>query len=218
MLNEQVSFSCDGFAANSLTSQSSIPPTVSTSNLCSLAADLAVNQILRVALPLGAPALDACVELCGFTNRCVTSRLARNANCPVDHARWNVVSVQKSLTSATLGELSEVAAVNPNSSLVTFTIDGFNWIESGACQCASPKVVRRFAPTQRKHVGRCSQCQRPVLAQPIFTHRAVTSERLGDALQQPLGELGVAKARGVLVSNGGLSVLFREPNNQFLTS
>jgi len=190
------------------------PPTVSVSSLCSLAADLAVNQILRVALPLGAPVFDTSIEFCGFTNRCVTSQLARNANCPVDHEQWRVLEVEKPLARTTLHELAKVVALNSDSSPITFALDGFNWIESGVCQCAAPKAVRGFVPAARKRVGRCSKCHWPILAQPIFTHREVTSVLLGDALQQPLAKLGAAKARCVLVSNGNQSVLFREPNAQ----
>ncbi len=197
-----------------MTAQPSIPPTVSTSNLCSLAADLAVNQILRLALRLGEPVFDTTIEFCGFTNRSVTSRLTRNANCPIDHAKWSLAALEKPLAKTTPGELAKVVGLGVNTGPVTFTVDGFGWVESGVCQCDSPKVVRRFVPAGRKQVGLCPKCRQPILAQPIFTHRNVAAALLGKALEMPLDELGAAKARCVLVGNDAESVLFREPDTQ----
>jgi hypothetical protein len=199
-------------------SQLSSPPTISTSNLCSLGTDLAGNQILRVALQLGQPVLDTSIEFCGFTNRCMTTRLARSTNCPVGHGRWSVVPVEKPLAKTTLAELSKEAALCAGSSTLTFVVDGFNWIESGACPCAPTTPVCRFVAVERMRFGRCSKCRQPILLQPLYTHRAVTSALLGDAIKRPLGKLGAARARCLLVSNGDQSVLFREPNAQFFAS
>ena len=199
-------------------SQLSSPPTISTSNLCSLGADLAGNQILRVALQLGQPVLDTSIEFCGFTNRCMTTQLARSANCPVDHGHWTVVPVEQPLAKTTLAELSKEAALCTDSTQLTFAVDGFSWVESGACSCASSKPVCRFVAVGRMRISRCSKCRQPILPQPLHTHRAVTSALLGDAIKRPLGKLGAARVRCLLVSNGDQSVLFREPNPQFLAS
>jgi hypothetical protein len=193
-----------------MTAQLSIP-TASTSNLCALAADLAVNQILRVALQLGEPVLDTSIEFCGFTNRCITTPLARNANCPVDHAKCSVVATKGPLVGIALGELATMAGLNPNDSSISFTVEGFNWVKTGICQCGSPKVVRRFVPAGRKQMGRCSKCRSSILAQPIFTHGAVAAAELGDAMEKPLAKLGATNVRCVLVRNGDYSILFREP-------
>jgi hypothetical protein len=191
---------------------------VSTSNLCSLDADLAVNQILRVALRLGEPVLDTNILFSGFTNRCVTSRLTRHANCPVDHAGYKPATTTKPLAETSPAELLNLAALSAEAGPVSFTVDGFNWMESGVCLCPTPKPVRRFVPIGRKQAGRCAKCKSPILPQPLYAHRNVAAALLGAALKKRLGTLGAAQARSVLVSNGDSSTLFRDPNHQLLHS
>ena len=57
-LNAQTSFACDGGAALDSVARVESPPTRSPSSLCSLAADIAVLQLLHFALGLGNNTLD----------------------------------------------------------------------------------------------------------------------------------------------------------------
>ncbi len=213
MLNDQVRFSCDGSGAALV--QGALP-TMSVSSLCSLAADLAVNQVLRVALALGESVLDTCLEYCGYTNRSVSSRLVRNARCPAEHARWRIAPEIKFLSACSPADLSRVAGFDPASASTAFAVEGFNWVESGMCRCALPQAVRCFVPEARQRAGRCSQCRSSIRVQPIFEHQVVSAALLGAAAGQPLANLGAAAARCVWLSNGDESVLFRAPHDQRL--
>lgn len=218
MLNDQTRFSCEGFDAPQPVPGPAGPPTMSFSGLCSLSGDLGLNQILRVVLGLGTSVLDTSVEYCGFTNRAISTRIVRNANCPVDHCRCALMSTNKSLPRTSLAELSQTAALAADAGLVTFTVDGHDWIESGACHCPARSVVRRFAPIGHRRAGRCPKCRAPILAQPFSTHRTVAATLLNGALEEPLEKLGVTAVSCVLVSNGNQAVMFRESNAQPLAS
>jgi len=184
--------------------------TMSASSLCSLAADLASNQILRFALNLGAPVADTQLEFCGFTNRTTISRLARNTNCRLEHRRYSLAEVQRPLETMSPSELAQTAFPDTHG-LFAFTVDGYEWVESGVCQCASQRSVQRFFLHGFRRWGRCPKCRMPIQAQPLHAHRTVAASLLGGANDRPLNELGVAQVRCVLVSRGEDAVLFRNP-------
>ena len=184
---------------------------MSVSCLCSLAADLASNQLLRHALRLGEPVADTSLEYCGYTNRTVTSRLALTASCPCDHRRGVLVPAPKSLREVSLAELATAAGFNRDAGVVTFTLDGCDWARLGECRCPVPSAVERFIPAKQSHAGRCAKCRAPIRVSPFFRHHAVSAWTLGTAMDAPLATLGAGAVSSVLGDDGNRLVLFREP-------
>src|SRR5262245_14432168 len=153
-------------------------PTMSHSALCALAADLVINQILRFALKLGEPVEDTLLEYCGYTNRMVTSKLVRNPQCPIDHSRVDLATAPRHLAQCSFAELATAANVQPSDASLSFTVDGFVWIEKAVCQCSEPRPMCRFISTSLKAIGRCKKCRAPMQVQPFYSHRAVPSRLL----------------------------------------
>ena len=210
-LTRQTQFPCDGSGESA--PQASEPPTVSVSGLCSLAADLALNQILRLALKLGAPVTDAMLEFCGHTNRAITSPLARNANCPCDHRRFGLLTAPKPLREASLAELAAAAGFRGAVGVATFALEGREWARLGQCQCPVPHSVDRFIPAGQPHAGRCAKCRAAIHVPPFFRHRTVSAWTLGQAMVAALDALGAGPVRCVLADNGHDAVLFRNPTS-----
>jgi molybdopterin/thiamine biosynthesis adenylyltransferase len=82
-------FSCEGrFDANPVAERLT-QPTRSPSFLCSLAADLALQQILRFTLKLGQDVADTMLEFSGYRNATVTSALQARSRCPAEHVTYD---------------------------------------------------------------------------------------------------------------------------------
>ncbi len=93
-------------------------PTVSVASLCSLASNLASNQLLRHVLQLGTPVADTSLEYCGYTNRTVTSPLTLSQNCPCDHRRGVLLPSPKLLREVSLAELAAAAGFSRETGVV----------------------------------------------------------------------------------------------------
>lgn len=212
-MSQQTQFSCEGFLDGKTDLHLGELPTVSVGSICSLAADLALNQILRFVLKLGEPVENSLAEYCGFTNRIVTSRLVQNPDCHCEHSRYSIASSLKPLAASTLCDLANAAGIPAYSAALAFTVDGYDWIEAGTCKCPEPSPVHRFvARATRKNLG-CAKCRAPIKTTPFFTQRSVAAHSLGPALNQPLDMLGVASTHCVLVSTSDNAVLIRRPAN-----
>jgi molybdopterin/thiamine biosynthesis adenylyltransferase len=206
-LNRETTFSCEGRANGRAAGRTVPPPTLSVSFLCSLAADLALTQLLRFALRLGAPLQDAVLEHCGYTHRTVLSPLKRNADCPCDHAGWERASAPRPLADCTARELARLAGLDGGAGAggISLAVDDMPFVEWGACAaCGQGQRVGRFGPA-----GRCADCGGPVEAQPFYTHRAAPAALLRPVLDRPLRELGAAAARAAVVRGAGRAVLVR---------
>jgi hypothetical protein len=207
LLSQQIQFPCDGSASGDR--RVSEQPTRSVPSLCALAADLALNQILRQVLGLGAAVADTALEFCGLTNRSVTSPLKRHADCPCDHRRFRFVAPLDRLSQMSPAALAGAAGFREGASLVAFALDGFVWVRLGTCACPAPRVVNRFIPAAQPQAGTCADCRSPIRVAPFFRERAVSSWTLGSLAEQPFENLGAVALRYAVVDDGKQAVVFR---------
>ena len=214
MLDHEIRFNCDTGVSAQGEVRVATQATRSFSYLCSMAADLSVNLILRFVLGLGEPAEDTIVEYCGFTSEIVTSSLEFNPNCRCDHCRYTVVHARSSLPQCSLRELARTHAGALQPDALEFTVGESLWFEQGMCSCPALKSVRRFMRQDRTGAIRCPQCGESVSASPFHTHRTVTAALLDAALDLPLRQLGAKTARYVLVRSASEAVLVRGPQNE----
>jgi molybdopterin/thiamine biosynthesis adenylyltransferase len=210
-LANQVHYSCEAGPSAHSTLRVTSPPTRSTSNLCALAADLGLNQAMRLVLGLGEPVGDTIMEYCGFTNRILTSSLARNPACRCDHTRYEVVPAPLPIRGYSFARLVDEFMPPHGDANLTVTVGGAEWIECGLCRCAEPAAVRRFISKGRGTAGRCPRCQTVIHAQPLNSHEAVTAAMLGEAVTVPLSMLGVRKSPWALLRRAETATLIRDP-------
>jgi molybdopterin/thiamine biosynthesis adenylyltransferase len=206
-LNRETTFSCAGRVNGVAVGRTVTPPTRSVSFLCSLAADLALTQLFRFVMKLGAPLLDSVLEHCGYTHRAVLSCLKRNPDCPCDHTAWERAGAPWPLADCTPRELARAAGLDEEGDTagVSLAVDALPFVERGACGlCGKEQEVGRFGAA-----GRCPACGGPVEAQPFYTHRALPAALLRPALDKRLRELGAAEARSAVVRGAGRAVLVR---------
>ncbi len=202
-LNGETTFSCEGRADGGV-GRTVTAPTRSVSFLCSLAADLALTQLLRLALGLGVPPGDAVLEYCGYTHRTALSPLRRNADCPCDHTAWERAAAPRPLADCTPRELVGAAGLEEGEEAgIALAVDGSPFVERGACpECRREQAVGRFGAP-----GRCGACGGAVEAQPFYTHRAAPAALWRPLRDRPLRELGAGGAPCVVVRGPGRAVL-----------
>jgi len=202
-LDRATRFPCDGSGATT-----DAPPTMSLSALCSLAADLAVLQVVRRVLGIEDPKPDAMLEYCAFTNRLVATRLDRDPDCVCEHRRWTRGVAPRPLAACTVLELLEAGGVAGPLPELSVTVEDMQWVESGVCGCFGHRSVRRFVPVGNTEAGFCPACDCALQPHP-FSHHEVPAALLSSDLGRPLAELGVASPKSVLVRRNGRAVLFR---------
>lgn len=183
-LDRQARFACDGSPG----AQTGEDPTMSVSSLCSLAADLAVNQWLRHALQLGHPISNTLVEYCGYTNRMVTSTLRRNPSCRCDHDQHQVLCVRPPLADFSIDDLVYQAGMRADNPHTCVEIGDHQWTESGSCGCDQPVAVNRFVADDDEAIGRCPKCHAAVRALSFYQHRDIPIAKLGGITRIPLKE------------------------------
>jgi len=208
-LNRETTFSCAGLAGGSTVARKQeTPPTVSTSFLCSLAADLALTQAIRLILELGQPVADTLLEYCGFTHRTVVSRLARNPDCPCDHVGWSTRWAPRPLARCTLRELAACAfpETDDPAGLSFLVDDDLVFVSSAFCCRVEP--CNRFVPAGGS-LGACGRCGKDGFADSFHSHRPVAAVTATSVLGRPLGELGAGAASWVVVRNEKTGVLLR---------
>jgi molybdopterin/thiamine biosynthesis adenylyltransferase len=209
LMHRQVRFSCEGPSAGQ--AQVSAPPTMSTSSLCALAADLAVNQFLRHVLALGEPVADTMLEYCAFTHRTHVDALRRRAGCSCDHARFRIVPSDRPLGERTPAEL--VAAAGATEDLAV-TVGGLDWVDVVVCgDCARPRPFRRFVALGTHVAGICDRCAGPLVCQAFHRHPTLPASLLEPVRAFPLGDAGAKDADWVLVRDGLSGVLHHHSLN-----
>lgn len=214
LMRRQVKFSCEGQAdPGGMAGQLTVPPTRSFSFLCALAADLAINQLLRLLLQLGQPVADTVLEFCGYTNRSVISPLPRNPACRCDHSRYAIATAPRLLGESSPADLVSAAGLASSDVPVTFRVGEFTWVERGACACRTEIPVSRFVAPTASRSQVCAQCQVRIQPLPLFTHRDVPAAVLGRFLSRPLRRLGAGNVRFALIRAGERAVLIRDPAN-----
>jgi len=211
-LSDQIQFSCDGPLSGQVVGRISGPPTRSTSHLCSMAADLAINQILRQTLQLGDPVENTVVEYCGITNQTVTGQLERNPNCRCDHTRFRLEHSLTPLKAHSFEQVAREFGFDSTDSALTLKVGEAIWVEKGLCPCgAAPVLVQRFIPTGRSFVGTCAQCRSSIRTQPFYTRDYVSAAVLGKAVATPLSMLGALKIPWLLLRTENRAVLVQDP-------
>jgi molybdopterin/thiamine biosynthesis adenylyltransferase len=210
LLNRETVFSCAGPDAlrPGRAGRSELPaPTMSISALCAIAAELAVIQVLRLVLGLGAPVGDGLVQYCGFRHETTQMPLVRNPSCPCEHVQWSPRPLPSPLAECTPRELARRVILDDDRlEECAWTVGGHAFIESAAC-CGVVQPIGRFCRADRP-AGRCRSCRRPLRAQPFFAHRRVPGSVLGPALHRPLGRLGAGRAPWVVVHTPSGAVRF----------
>ncbi len=217
-LNREVLYSCDGHRAKPGAAQIHAPRTASTSTTCSLSADLLVTTVLRWRLGLAAPVADTLLEYNCLSSRAITVPLKRNHRCRCAHERFEIIRARRPLSGATLGALAKAAGLRSAEGPVAFTVDDLIWAEDGVCDCPEPRSLNHFIPVGQTGAGRCRVCRKPIAIVPFMTHRHVSADVLGPALDRPLRSLGAATAQTVLVRRPGRPVLFLNPSTQGVTT
>jgi molybdopterin/thiamine biosynthesis adenylyltransferase len=200
-LNRETVYSCEGAVTADATPQpANRAATRSVGFLCSLAADLAMMQLLRFLGGLGRSVADTHLEYCGYTHRTCISPLTRNDHCPCEHAQWARCRLPRPARSYSPRELSQIALGDPATLAgVSMTIDGLQFCESGICaQCGASQPVGRFIRSFRG-LARCAHCSGMIDALPFCTHRPAPLTVLGECLDRRLEELVDEPPESVIV-------------------
>jgi len=192
-------FSCEGIAKGEVKVTTQVQPTMSVAFLCSTAADLALNAILRHVLQLGQPVWNKQVEFCGFRNACIESPLKRNPNCQANHIRQTHVSVSKPLQHLTLREILAILGEPVRASLA-FSLDGLEFVERAECACTRRSRVDRFLPAGAP-AGRCA-CGGQSFPMPYYSHRPVGLHRIRKLLDRPIADIADRSPRSLTVHAG----------------
>lgn len=218
-LSSGATFSCDpaAVAAGDLDG----PPTVSVSPLCSLAADMAMLELLRMRLGLGPPPCDCVREYNGYTGASVTTPLSRRAVCLVDHTVLDRVHLDRPLGECTLRDCAEAAGVTGDEGIAhtSFAVDDSLFAPVLSCTaCGVSHEHNRFVDRRRGPLGRvCRACgHRGLVPDPFRSFDRLIPARSGGLLPHldvPLRILG-ADGRGVVVRHGRKAVLLRSKLNR----
>jgi molybdopterin/thiamine biosynthesis adenylyltransferase len=189
-LDDELVFTCQGAPDGKSRGRAVAVPTMSTSFLCSIAAELGVMQLFRHALGLGKPVADTVLEYCGYTHRTVISPLTRNPNCLCDHEAWRQLpSPRPSLADCTLAELVAAAGRRDHQATTITVDDDLHFIESAVCRGGHRAPVGRFGLLGQS-VGACATCGASMQPDNYFAHRTAAMPTLGAALHEPLHALG----------------------------
>ncbi len=199
-MHRDTRFSCEGPAGMPAVPVATTAPTMSFSFLCSLAADLAVAQAVRLVLGLGTGFEDSLLEFCAYRHRVVTSPLSRNPECPVDHTVFRPIHTRGPLAKCTLRGLAR--DVDPTLSTsgggLSFCVGGADFVELATCGCRRFHPVHRFLP-EGADFQMCPQCGLAMRPLPFHTHRWVASAAIEALLDTPLADLTTPTPEWVLV-------------------
>lgn len=204
-LTSEVRFSCDGSTARTTTR-----PTQSTSHLCAIAGDMAVNQVLRYALGLGKSVVDQEVEWNGFSLQTRITRLERKPQCTADHTVWRRCYTEGPVADCTLRDVARAAGMHDDGRLerAAFRVGETCYVQHGECREWHGQAVERFIGIGES-AGSCSRCGDTLQPGPFFTHHTAPSQLIVTQLDRPIRELCTEPPDWVLVSVNGEAVLFR---------
>jgi molybdopterin/thiamine biosynthesis adenylyltransferase len=208
-LDRGTRFSCTGPGASpGAAADPARIPTVSLPHLCSMAANLLCTEYTRRILGIGAAEESRLVEYCGYTHRTTVTRLLRNTNCTMDHARHRLEPRARDLGHSAPRELLRQAGYEgADPCRVTLTVEGFCFASLALCGCDVHPTLGRFVPTGST-AGACSHCGRPRKPHPMHTHDEVLVNALTGRLDRTLESLGTSAPTSVRVRGEGGAVLF----------
>ncbi|MHC4081513.1 MAG: HesA/MoeB/ThiF family protein [Planctomycetota bacterium] len=213
-LDNDVRFSCAPDAGDAVTSVGG-QPTSSVSPLCSMVADMAMLELLRVRLRLGAPLEDRLVEYNGYNHTTTVSRLARNPRCPVDHAHTVLdrAGIGQPLADCTLRDCAAAAGAGAEDDLArtSFSVDDLAFASvATCCACGADQPLNRFVAREARLRRRCRDCGRHLVPHPFYSSpRCCFAGAEGAALlDAPLRSLG-ARPRSVIVRSPARAVFIQ---------
>jgi molybdopterin/thiamine biosynthesis adenylyltransferase len=208
-MNRQTRYSCEAVDRRATRAETKGPPTVSVSFLCSMAADLALVQILRHTLGLGSAVENCMLQYCGFDHRTITSALKRNLNCPCDHTVYGQATALEPIPDFTLSELAQMAGYDSGSGLngVSLQMGRLSFCESAVCRCTAMRPFRRFLATGAR-AARCRSCGEKIVPLPFYTHNPVPASVIADRMERPLRDLGAESAGWVKLRGPQGNMLF----------
>jgi molybdopterin/thiamine biosynthesis adenylyltransferase len=184
-------FSCAGGPVERATR-----PTRSLRHLCALAANLAVDELVRRVLRLvdaRDPGADQVLEYSGYTQRLVAAPLARNPACPCEHLTWRQARAARPLAQCSLREL-----LLEQPGACSLEVEGLRFVRATLCDCdAHPLLGRFLAPGA--DAGPCAGCGALRVPHPFHMYELVPVAVLREHLSRTLNELGAAAAACVLV-------------------
>ena len=185
-------------------------PTSSFSFLCSLAADLALNQLIRHVLGLDPPVQNTVLTYCGLSHSTALMQTTRSATCPSDHRPFSPVWLSQPLASHSPAQLVRRAKL-PARAAELRVDDAFAFADRLCCiACGRTAPAQRFIRRARPPACRCGHALHPP---PFHALPAVTLAKFaagGQAL--PLAALGAADVRSVVVTTADRGVVFFGPD------
>jgi len=218
-LDSEVRFSCAPEADDAAASVDG-QPTSSVSPLCAMAADMAMLELLRMRLGLGATLEDRLVEYNAYNHTTTVSRLVRNTRCPVDHAHTVLAraGIDQPLADFTLRECAAAAGVVDEDDLgrTSFAVDDLVFASVATCSaCGADRPLNRFVRRDARLRRRCRDCDRPLVPHPFhsFARCRAAGAQGAALLDAPLRSLG-AVPRSVIVRGPTGAVFIRhQPDN-----
>ena len=206
--DRETKFSCSG-ELHGAQGQGGASPTMSVSSLCSMAADLALMQLLRVVLNLGDPVSDSLLEYCGYTHTTTQMPLVRNPSCPCSHLMWSPAAAPRAVAKCSLRELAAAGGFGPLEAVqdVSFVVGNTVFVEAAMC-CGTTQPVRRFAVNPQS-LGNCQNCGAALRPDSFFILARVSAAMLGSLVDHPLQRIGARAARWVAVLSETRAVWIR---------
>ena len=165
-------------------------PTRAPPVVCSLAAQLAVCEVLKRLTGLERGALSGEEYAHSLlSHRAWRTTLPRCDACRQPHERWTQVDVARDWANSTLGELAAEIGVNEYAPLLQVRGET-PWIGFALCaSCGKQQTVRRFARLGQD-VGNCA-CGAGLTAGPLGMRSLIPTADLRAVWDAPLDALGV---------------------------
>jgi molybdopterin/thiamine biosynthesis adenylyltransferase len=208
MLSRQTQQSC----APDLDNPAALP-TTSIGALCALTANLAVIQVVRMALRLGDPPADALMEYNGYGHATATSALRRNRDCPGEHRPFERATVAGPWARRTLRDCAAASGLAGFAEDISYTVDGREYVGRAQCRdCDSIVPLERFVA--RDTPLPCPSCALGWMESlPFYTLQGLcpSASGLEGHLDMPLGELGAGES-AVIVRGGDRATLVTANN------
>jgi molybdopterin/thiamine biosynthesis adenylyltransferase len=186
-------------------------PTVAPAALCSLAASFQLLALLRLEVGAGSaevdPIEDTVQEYGALAHRALSTRVEPRPDCPVEHARWELVELGAAPGAHTPRALFDAAgAAGTPLERISLAVEGLVFAEHGTCRCGRRIGVGRFVAPDGD-AGLCADCGVRVPLGPLAAHGDVPGEVLREQLDTPLRSLGAGDPSSVRVCAGGSTVL-----------
>lgn len=189
-------------------------PTASFPALCGLAAQLALIELLRRTLGLGADAAppDELIEYRGYLQEIVRTPLARRPDCSLDHSRFSVCTADEPLAGCSLRDLLRMAGL-PDRELsgISVVVPDHRFATLSFCECPDHPRLDRMIPAGEEPppCPDCGACRRD---HPLYCFERVPGAVLTTVMDLPLAELGAPTAACVLLRGEPGTTLVRGPH------